>query len=110
MYTDRGEMENRFKELKNDLSSDRTSCHRFVANQFRLLESALTYTELERFRALHLADTDFKNATCGTIIVNFIKIGTEIEWNTRTIHFAFTKSYPHQDLLENIVNKFNDSG
>jgi hypothetical protein len=36
-YTDRGETENRIKDLKVALKADRLSCHRFVANQFRLL-------------------------------------------------------------------------
>ncbi len=31
LYAQRGEMENRIKELNNDLQMDRTSCHRFVA-------------------------------------------------------------------------------
>jgi len=35
-YVERGESENRHKELKNDFSGDRLSCHRFVANYFRL--------------------------------------------------------------------------
>ena len=35
-YIERGESENRHKELKNDFAGDRLSCHRFVANYFRL--------------------------------------------------------------------------
>ncbi len=35
-YVERGESENRHKELKNDFAGDRLSCHRFVANYFRL--------------------------------------------------------------------------
>ena len=30
-------MENRLKELHHGLALDRTSCHRFLANQFRVL-------------------------------------------------------------------------
>lgn len=37
LYTERGDRENRIKELKLDLHSGRTSCHRYLANQFRLL-------------------------------------------------------------------------
>ena len=36
-YCARGEQENRIKEIKLDLASCRTSCHSFLANQFRLL-------------------------------------------------------------------------
>ncbi|NLN77423.1 MAG: hypothetical protein GX141_00685 [Armatimonadetes bacterium] len=34
---DGGDVENRIKELKGDLLSGKTSCHRFLANQFRLI-------------------------------------------------------------------------
>ena len=37
VYCQRGEMENRIKEQQLGLFADRTSCHRFLANQFRLL-------------------------------------------------------------------------
>jgi DDE family transposase len=36
-------MENRIKEQQLDLFADRTSCHRFLANQFRLLLSSAAY-------------------------------------------------------------------
>ena len=35
-YCPRGDMENGIKQLKLDLSSDRNSCSKFLANQFRL--------------------------------------------------------------------------
>ena len=39
VYCQRGEMEqNRIKEQQLDLFADRTSCHRFLANQFRSSE------------------------------------------------------------------------
>jgi len=34
-YCQRGDMENRLKELHHGLALDRTSCSRFLANQFR---------------------------------------------------------------------------
>jgi hypothetical protein len=36
-YCQRGDRENRIKDLMLDLASGRTSCHRFLANQARLL-------------------------------------------------------------------------
>lgn len=36
-YTRRGQSENYIKAFKKDLQMDRLSCHRFLANQFRLL-------------------------------------------------------------------------
>ena len=44
LYCARGEMENRIKEQQLQLFSDRTSCHRWWPNQFRLLLASLAYT------------------------------------------------------------------
>ena len=47
VYCARGDMENRIKEQQLDLFADRTSCHRWWANQFRLLlASAYPYQDL----------------------------------------------------------------
>ena len=44
VYCARGDMENRIKEQQLGLFSDRTSCHHWWPNQFRLLLSALACT------------------------------------------------------------------
>jgi len=54
-YTERGESENRNKELKCSLSADRLSDHRFMANYFRLYLHVLSANLLVRVRRL-LAD------------------------------------------------------
>jgi DDE family transposase len=42
-YVRRGESENHIKDFKLALKADRLSCHRFLANQFRLLLHAMAY-------------------------------------------------------------------
>jgi hypothetical protein len=49
-YVQRGESENRNKELKTDLHMDRLSDHRFMANQFRLYLHATALNLLVRLR------------------------------------------------------------
>ena len=49
-YAQRGESENRNKELKTELCGDRLSCHRFVANYFRLMLHAAALNLLIRLR------------------------------------------------------------
>ncbi len=49
-YVDRGESENRNKELKRELAADRTSDHRFFANYFRLYLHAAALNLLIRLR------------------------------------------------------------
>ena len=51
-HVERGESENRHKELKNGLAGDRLSCHRFFANYFRLQLHAAALNLLVRLRAL----------------------------------------------------------
>jgi hypothetical protein len=51
-YSDRGESENRNKELKCGLQADRLSDHRYMANLFRLYLHAMAYNLLARLRRL----------------------------------------------------------
>lgn len=54
-YVERGESENRNKEIKCDLEMDRLSDHRFCANYFRLYLHALAMNLLVRLRR-HVAE------------------------------------------------------
>lgn len=51
-YANRGESENRNKELKRGFEADRLSDHRYLANLFRLYLHTLSYTLLVRMRRL----------------------------------------------------------
>jgi hypothetical protein len=51
-YAERGESENRNKELKGGLQADRLSDHRYFANLFRLYLHTATYNLLVRMRQL----------------------------------------------------------
>ena len=51
-YADRGESENRNKELKCGLQAGRLSDHRYMANLFRLYLHATAYNLLARLRRL----------------------------------------------------------
>ena len=50
IYCRRGDAENRLKELKAGLGMDRTSCHRFEANQLRVFLAAAAYVLLQELR------------------------------------------------------------
>jgi Transposase DDE domain group 1 len=67
VYCQRGEMENRIKEQQLDLFADRTSCHRFLANQFRLLLSSAAYVLVQALRRTALVGTELTQAQVGTI-------------------------------------------
>ena len=46
----RGQLENEIKDHKLSLKSDRTSCHRFEANQMRVFLPAAAYRLLDTLR------------------------------------------------------------
>ena len=99
LYCIRGEMENRIKEQQLDLFADRTSCHRWWPNQFRLLLSSLAYMLLEAIRRLALQGTELANAYVGTLRLKLLKVGAIILRNTRRIRFLLSSACPHQRLF-----------
>ena len=99
VYCQRGEMENRIKEQQLALFADRTSCHAFAANQFRLLLSSAAYTLFEALRRLALAGTGLARAQCDTIRLKLLKIGARITQSVRRIVLHLSSSYPRQHLL-----------
>jgi hypothetical protein len=78
IYCARGDMENRIKEQQLDLFADRTSCHNWWPNQFRLLLASLAYTLIETIRRLGLKGTELARAQAGTIRLKLLKIGAVI--------------------------------
>jgi len=97
-YCARGEMENRVKEQLM-LFADRVSAHRWWANQWRLLLSAIAYTLVETVRRLALQGTDLAEATVATIRTKLIKIGAVIERKLSVIRLHLSSAYPLQALF-----------
>lgn len=103
LYCLRGEMENRIKEQQLDLFADRTSCHKWWSNQFRLLLSSLAYILLETIRRLALQGTELAQAYVGTLRLKLLKIGAVILRNTRRIRFLLASSCPYQKLFFHVT-------
>jgi len=99
LYCARGEMENRIKEAQLGLFADRTSCHYFAANQFRLLLSSLAYILIERLRTLALSATEFARLQATTLRSKLLKIGAVILRNTRRVRVLLSSAFPYQALF-----------
>ena len=99
LYCARGEMENRIKEQQLQLFADRTSCHRWWPNQFRLLLASLAYTLMQAIRQRGLAGTAMARAQCATIRLKLLKIGAVITRNTRRVRFHLSSACPNQHLF-----------
>ena len=103
VYCARGEMENRIKEQQLGLFADRTSCHGWWANQFRLLLSSCAYVLMEQMRALALAGTELARAQVSTIRLKLLKIGAVVIRNTRRVRLLLSSSYPYQSIFSQVV-------
>jgi len=102
LYTQRGDVENRIKELKDDLSSGRTSCHRFLANQFRLLLHTAAFVLIQALRRL-LEGTEFARAQVSTLRVKLLKVGVRIKETTRRIWLMLPTGYPLKEIWMRLV-------
>jgi len=99
VYCQRGEMENRIKEQQLDLFADRTSCHRFLANQFRLLLSSAAYVPVQALRRTALVGTELARAQVGTIRLRLFKVAARVVVSARRVGFHLASSYPYQEVF-----------
>ncbi len=105
IYTQRGEMENRIKEQQLHLFADRTSCSRFIANQFRLLLASAAYVLIEHVRREGLKDTELANAQVDTIRLKLLKVAARVVVSVRRVVLHLSSSYPYQSLLQRLVGR-----
>ncbi len=105
VYCQRGEMENRIKEQQLDLFADRTSCHRFAANQFRLLLSSAAYVLVQALRREALAGTELAEAQVGTIRLKLLKVAARVAVSVRRVVFHLASSYPYRGLFERVCER-----
>lgn len=106
IYCSRGNMENMIKEHKVYLKSDRTSCHRFAANQFRLFIHSAAYVLLHALRSNVLKHTQFARASFETIRLKLLKIAAQVHELKTRIKIQLPESYPHKDILERCCGIF----
>jgi hypothetical protein len=107
-YTDRGQTENFIKAFKNHLSMDRLSCHRFLANQFRLLLHGLAYQMFVRLRD-YLHGTPWQKLEIETLRRRVLKIGARIRQTTRCIWVHLSSAFPEQSLFYLVLSRINSS-
>jgi Transposase DDE domain group 1 len=92
VYCQRGEIENRIKEL-HELQIDRTSCSDFWANQFRVLLTAAAYVLMQELR-LRAAGTDCARAQVWTLRERLLKLGARVFVSVRRVMVQLPASFP----------------
>jgi hypothetical protein len=99
LYCGRGQAENLIKAHKLHLASDRTSCTKANANQFRLLVHTAAYWLLHTLKGLASKTSFWRDAQFDTIRLAFIKIAARVTELVTRIKISLPSSYPYkQDL------------
>jgi hypothetical protein len=102
VYCERGDSENRIKELHHGLELDRTSCHRFQANQFRVLLTAAAYVLMQEIR-LRAAGTVLARAQVSTLREALFKLGAWVEVSVRRVVMHLPVAVPYRAAWNTIA-------
>jgi len=99
VYCARGKMENMIKDHKLYTKSDRTSCHRWEANQFRLFLHTGAYWLLHQLRQAAPRRSLWRKATFETLRRAFLKIAVRIEELKSRVRVALPSAYPYRKAM-----------
>ena len=103
VYCARGRIENMIKDMKLYTRSDKTACHRWQANQFRLFLHMGAYWLLRSVRLAAPRKSRWRGATFETIRCLFVKIACRVEELKTRIKLSFAAHLPHADALADIT-------
>ncbi len=99
IYCSRARAENFIKDHKLYLRSDRASCNRFEANQFRLFLHSLAYILFDTLRRDVLRGTEWANATIETLRLKLIKVGARVRELKTRIKIELPTACPLQQTI-----------
>jgi hypothetical protein len=96
VYCARGQAENLIKAHKLHLASDRTSCTKATANQFRLLLHTAAYWLMLSLRGLAPKTSFWRDAQFDTIRLCLIKVAGRVTEMVTRIKIALPSAFPYQ--------------
>jgi len=102
VYCQRGDVENRIKELHDGMQIGRTSCSNFLANTFRVLLTAAAYVLMQEMR-LHLSPTRHARAQVSTLREHFLKLGAQVIVTVRRIVLHLPQAFPYRDSFHRLA-------
>ena len=103
LYCARGQDENFIKMVKNDLASDRTSDHTFLANHMRLFFSCAAYLLHHALRTEVLVHTELANAQPATVILKLFKLAVRVVQYKDRVRLQLPTSCPVKGLLHKVA-------
>ena len=102
LYRERGDVENRLKELHYGLGFDRTSCTAFWANAFRVLLTAAAYVLLQALRE-RLAATPAATLQVSALRERLFKLGARVQVSARRIVLHLPSAFPWLALWQAVA-------
>ena len=99
LYCARGQDEHYIKQIKNDLASDRTSYHTFLANHLRLYFSCAAYVLHHILRTVILQHTELSNAQPNTVMLRLFKLAVRVVQYKDRIKLQLPSQCPVKSLL-----------
>ncbi len=99
VYCARGRAENLVKAHKRHLASDRTSCSKATANQFRLVLHTAAYWLLHTLRGLAPKRSFWRAAQFDTLRLMLIKVAGRVTELATRIKLALPSGYPYRGSL-----------
>jgi hypothetical protein len=102
VYCQRGDVENRIKELHDGMQIGRTSCSSFLANTFRVLLTAAAYVLMQEIR-LHLSPTRHARAQVSTMREHFLKLGVQVIVTVRRIVLHLPQAFPYRASFQRLA-------
>jgi hypothetical protein len=102
LYCQRGDMENRLKELHDGLALGRTSCSRFWANQFRVLLTTAAYVLLQDLRR-RAQGTVCATAQVSTLRERLLKLAVWVERSVRRLVLHLQQYAPWGDAWRRVA-------
>jgi hypothetical protein len=104
-YSRRGDMENRIKELKKDMNLGRLSCHRYLANYFRLILAGFAYQCMQRLRK-GLKGTEYEKAQADTIRLKILKVAVQVKETVRRVWLHYCSSFTEKAVFKRLSDSF----
>ncbi len=103
LYCARGQDENYIKHIKNDLASDRTSDHGFLANHLRLFFSCAAYILHHTLRTETLANTSLAHAEPTTVMLKLFKLAVRVVQYKDRVKLHLPSHSPVKELLHKVT-------
>jgi len=110
VYCARGRMENMIKEHKLYTKSDRTSCHRWEANQFRLFLHTGAYWLLHQLRQAAPRRSTWRTAAFETLRRAFLKVAVRVEELKSRVRIALPSAYPYRKAMISMAGSIAAQG